>query len=79
MQRTIEQYRNCKPESMAQMSQAAIYYAFEDMKNDILNLHYALSTMTQVFRVRDGEPSADMEVEIRAMEMAKTTLKETSL
>lgn len=42
MKRTIEQYRNGDPEEMSKMSQAAIFFALQDMKTDILALHYAL-------------------------------------
>lgn len=38
MQRKIEQWKNCVPDAMVHMSTAAIRYAFEDAKSDILSL-----------------------------------------
>lgn len=38
MQRKIEQWKNCVPDAMVHMSIAAIRYAFEDAKSDILSL-----------------------------------------
>ena len=40
--RTLEQWRNCAPEAMAAMSPAAIMYALEDAKHDILALASAV-------------------------------------
>jgi len=40
MKRTIEQWTNCNPKEMAfHQSEAAIMYAIEDAKSDILELH----------------------------------------
>ena len=41
MKRKIEQWRNCEPAAMATQSQAALTFAFEDAKADILALHEA--------------------------------------
>jgi hypothetical protein len=49
MKRAIEQWRDCSPRIMAQrMSRAAIQYALEDAKADILELH------AEVARLRDA-------------------------
>ena len=39
MKRTIEQWNKCEPSAMVHQSDAALQYAFEDAKNDILELH----------------------------------------
>lgn len=39
MQRHIEQWQNCVPSAMVNMSPAAIQYAFQDAKSDILALY----------------------------------------
>ena len=39
MRRTLDQWVNCDPATMATMSQAAIMYAFRDAKCDIKELH----------------------------------------
>ena len=40
LKRTVDQWENCDPESMAyHMSQAAIMYAFKDARHDILRMH----------------------------------------
>jgi hypothetical protein len=38
MNRSIDQWRGCVPSSMAKQSDAAIIFAFEDAKHDILEL-----------------------------------------
>lgn len=38
MQRTVAQWANCDPETMANQSRAAIMYAFRDAKADIAEL-----------------------------------------
>jgi hypothetical protein len=43
MKRKIEQWRGCEPEAMAGQSKAAITYAFEDAKADIIELHNMLA------------------------------------
>lgn len=51
MKRTIEQWRDCSPRIMAQqMSRAAIQYALEDAKADILELHAEIERLTDVLR-----------------------------
>ena len=48
MKRTIEQWRNCDPAHMATaMSPAAIRFALEDAKADILELHQQLQYAQQ--------------------------------
>lgn len=55
LNRTIEQWRRCDPESMAyHMSEAAIMYAFRDAKADILDLY------AEVERLRAGTASAGL-------------------
>jgi len=46
MKRSIEQYRACSPKAMAtEQSEAAITYAFEDMRSDIITLYDALAVI----------------------------------
>lgn len=47
MKRTIQQYRACNPEAMAQMSEAAIMHALTDMRSDILRMHNAIKQIYQ--------------------------------
>jgi hypothetical protein len=42
MRRSIDQWRGCDPKAMATQSEAALTYAFEDARADILALHEAL-------------------------------------
>lgn len=46
MQRSIDQWAQCDPKAMANQSQAAIAFAFEDAKADIAELHAALDVLT---------------------------------
>ncbi len=39
LKRTLDSWKNCDPRSMSAMSVAAVYYAFEDAKHDIVKLH----------------------------------------
>ncbi|WP_186182987.1 Lar family restriction alleviation protein [Burkholderia gladioli] len=41
LERSIEQWRKCDPELMSRQSPAAIFYALEDAKHDILALDAA--------------------------------------
>lgn len=47
--RTLDQWRKCDPEAMANMSQAAIMYALKDAKHDIL----ALASISDAARAPD--------------------------
>lgn len=47
MKRKIEQWRNCDPRAMVmEQSQAALIFAMQDAKADILELHDALRQLT---------------------------------
>lgn len=39
LKRTIDQYAKCNPEAMSNMSKNAIYFAFNDMKQDLITMH----------------------------------------
>jgi len=39
MNRSIDRWKACLPSAMAQQSKAAITYAFEDARHDIIELH----------------------------------------
>lgn len=45
MKRNIDRWRGCDPTAMARQSEAAIVYAFEDARSDILALHAALHAL----------------------------------
>jgi hypothetical protein len=45
--RTREQWEKCDPEAMSKMSQAAIFFALQDAKRDVLAMHAALATPPQ--------------------------------
>jgi hypothetical protein len=49
------QWRDCDPKAMATMSQAAIMYAFQDARSDILRLHDEVRQLRQAL---DGETRA---------------------
>ena len=55
MKRTFEQWNNCDPKAMAQQSEAAIRFAFEDAKADLLKMAEALRTIAFPKR---GEPES---------------------
>lgn len=59
MRRTFEQWNGCDPKAMAQQSEAAIRFAFEDAKADILKMAEALRT---IGFPRRGTPEADMDI-----------------
>lgn len=46
LQRSIEQWRSSDPVAMAEQSKAAIYFAFQDARADILALAEALKRAT---------------------------------
>lgn len=50
LKRTVESYEKCKPESMAKMSEAAIFYAFQDMRADVLTLQKQLTDAYELLR-----------------------------
>ncbi len=50
LNRTVETYEKCKPESMAKMSEAAIMYAFRDMRADVLTLQKELKAAYEILR-----------------------------
>jgi len=39
MKRSIERYKQCSPQAMAKHSPSPVFFAFCDMKDDILELH----------------------------------------
>lgn len=52
MNRTLEQWRNCDPKSMAHnQSDAAKQFAFEDAKTDILELAKEIDALREQLRV----------------------------
>jgi len=56
MKRTIGQWINCKPEAMALMSEAAIMYALQDARADIMRLHGAIEkTLADNGHLADGD------------------------
>lgn len=59
LSRTIEQWKNCDPQTMASMqSDAAIRFAFADAKSDILRLHsrcMEIQTENEALRARLAE------------------------
>lgn len=60
LRRKIEQWRNGDPEAMAtQQSRAAIFYAFQDARADILAL-YALAERVACLNPAAGEIGAGM-------------------
>lgn len=50
MKRTIEQWKNCEPSAMSAQSNAAIMFAFQDAKADILELHAEMLRMKNIAR-----------------------------
>lgn len=51
MKRSLQQWINCNPKTMAtEMSPAAQQYAFEDAKNDIMELAHENRLMREVLR-----------------------------
>ena len=48
MKRSIDQWRGCNPESMAAQSKAAIRFALEDAKADIIELHDMLDEINDM-------------------------------
>lgn len=59
MERTVSQWANCSPKAMATMSPAAIEYAFQDAKKDILRMAKILEDIAYPKR---GSKEALMEV-----------------
>lgn len=56
MKRLIEQWRNCDPNDMARMSEAAVMYALQDAKDDILLLYGAIEkTLAENRHLADGD------------------------
>lgn len=53
LQRTVEQWRECDPKAMARMSEAAVMYALQDAKADVLRMH------AEVERLRADEKRLD--------------------
>lgn len=48
LRRKIEQYQNGDPAAMSKMSEAAIFYALDDAKRDILALHEQNAALVSV-------------------------------
>ena len=60
MNRSIDQWRNCNPDAMAyRQSPAAIFFAFQDARADILAL-YALAERVARLNPDAGEIGAGM-------------------
>jgi hypothetical protein len=56
MNRTIGQWINCKPAEMAKMSEAAVMYALQDARADIMRLHGAIEkTLLDNGHLADGD------------------------
>ena len=59
MKRPVHRWANCNPSAMAQQSEAAIMYAFQDAKDDILQ-------MAEILRIigypRRGTYEEDMDI-----------------
>ena len=70
MQRTIVQWTNCDPRAMVTQSPAAIQYAFEDAKADILQLYKELQRFKNVARVI-AYPSSEFERSLGTMDLQK--------
>lgn len=50
MKRTMEQWKNCDPQSMAEdQSEVAIMYAFQDAKSDILELNQKFEKVRRAY------------------------------
>ena len=59
LRRKLSQWKNCCPKAMAEMSSAAIQFAFEDAKHDIL----ALATLLcQAGYPRRGTPEQAQDI-----------------
>ena len=75
MKRAIQQWRNCDPGAMvAHQSQAALTYALEDAKADILQLHGALERAERKLTAYVGVCSGDKELTDTVLPMARTAL-----
>lgn len=67
MERKITQWANCSPDAMSRMSQAAIFYALDDAKRDILKLDAENKQMREILRqiaypkYGTGESSMDVQ------------------
>jgi hypothetical protein len=48
LNRTAEQWQKCDPRAMAIMSEAAIMYAFQDARRDVLQMHAEIERLRRI-------------------------------
>lgn len=72
MKREIDRWKNCDPKAMAfEQSDAAIFFAFQDAKADILELHEENARLREVMRIIAYPRRGTHEEGYGIMDMAK--------
>ena len=65
LRRPIERWQNCDPNVMAMQSEAALRFAFSDMRHDILALHKELERLrAQVAELEDQKEAVIQQAQI---------------
>lgn len=61
----VDRWAKCDPKAMAKMSEAAIMYALQDAKSDILRMHAELETLRAKIKAYEdlGDAAARLEIE----------------
>ena len=57
LNRTAEQWQKCDPKVMAKMSEAAIMYALDDARRDVLRMHAEIERLRAGLTLITCEPS----------------------
>lgn len=57
LRRDIEVYRKSDPKAMAKQSEAAIFYALDDMRHDLLLLHDENEQLRKALSLTSPKPS----------------------
>lgn len=71
MKRDIQRWKNCDPRAMAEMSEAAVFFALEDAKADILELYEENKRFRNIMRIIAYPRRGTHEEGYNTMDMAK--------